>query len=171
MRALVIAVSLILTGVTVQAQSSQDELARIKEAVRTEVSKNMKGWTYRSVEPIQGSQAIIQQWRLNDIIVKVAITRADSQTDAEAAFKESKRHFRREEEATSKSRGKTVKLIKEDVSIGDEGFVLDRMGSESVSFRQGKFMVSVSVPSPAENKDVFFSRKVAHDVAKALKEI
>jgi hypothetical protein len=159
---------LLLIIVAVQAQSNQDELARVKEAVKTEVSKNMKGWTYRSVEPIQGSKAIVQQWQQDDIIVKVAITRAELAADAEAAFKLSKDHFRKEEEATSKSRGKTIKLIKEDLSIGDEGFVLDVRGSESVRFRQGKFVVSVSVPSPAESKDVFFSRKVAHDVAKAL---
>ena len=168
MRALLIPASLLLIIVTVQSQSNQDELARVKESVKTEVSKNMKGWTYRSVEPIQGSQSLIQQWQLNDIIVKVAITRAELETDAEAAFKQSKRHFQKEEEATSKSRGKTVKLIKEDLSLGDEGFVLDIRGSEAVRFRKGKFAVSVSVPSPANNKDGFFSRKVAHDVAKAL---
>jgi hypothetical protein len=155
--------------VPVQSQSNQDELARVKESVKEQVSKNMKGWTYKSVEPIQGSQnVIIQQWQQSDIIIKVAISRLEAQADAEAAFKQHKGRLQREEEATSKNRGKTVHLIKEDLSVGDEGFVGDKSGSEVVTFRKGRYLVNVSVPSPANNKDVFFSRKVAHDVAKAL---
>lgn len=168
MRALIIAASLLMI-VTVQSQSNQDELARVKESVKEEVSKQMNGWTYRSVEPIQGSRnVIIQQWQQGDIIIKVAISRAGVEADAEEAFKQIKRSLRNEEEATSKSRGRTVHLIKEDLSIGDEGFVLDKRGSEAVEFRKGKFIVNVSVPSPWNHKDVFFSRKIAQYVAKAL---
>jgi hypothetical protein len=168
MRALIAAASLLLIVVTVQSQSNQDELSRVKESVKNEVSKDMRGWTYRSIQPIQGSRSVIQQWQLNDIIVKVAITRADAQADAEGAFKQTKSRLRKEEEATSKSRRKTVHLIKEDLSVGDEGFVADVRGSEAVEFRKGNFIINVSVPAPANNKDVFFSRKVARDVAKAL---
>ena len=169
MRPLIAAASLLLIIVAVQSQSNQDELARVKESVKTEVSKDLKGWTYKSVEPIQGSQnVVIQQWRQSDIIIKVAISRLEAQVDAEDAFKQTKLHLRKEEEATSKSRGKIVKLIKEDLSIGDEGFVGDKAGSEAVMFRKGRYIVNVSVPSPVNNKDVFFSRKVAQDVARAL---
>lgn len=169
MRALTIAASLLLIFVPVKSQSNQDELARVKESVKQEVSRHMKGWTYKSVEPIQGSQnVIIQQWQQSDIIIKVAISRLEAQADAEDAFKQAKSRLRREEEATSKNRGRSVHLIKEDLSVGDEGFVRDKTGSEAVTFRKGRYVINVSVPSPINNKDVFFSRKVAHDVAKAL---
>lgn len=169
MRVLTIAASLLLIIGTVQSQSNQDELSRVKESVKDEVSKHLKGWAYKSVEPIQGSQnVIIQQWQQSDLIVKVAISRANAQADAEDAFKQNKNRLRREEEAASKNRGKPAHLIKEDLAVGDEGFVADVRGSEAVEFRKGKFIVNVSVPSPWNNKDVFFSRKVAHDVAKAL---
>jgi len=65
-------------------------------------------------------------------------------------------------------RRKTVHLIKEDLSVGDEELVKDVIGSEAVEFRKGKYIVNVSVPAPRHHKDVFFCRKVANDVAKAL---
>ena len=106
---------------------------------------------------------------LNDIIVKISIARHEQKTDAEGTFKQLRTRLKAEEQATSKSRGKSVHLIKEDLSsIGDEGLVLDVRGSEAVAFRKGRFTVRVSVPSPTSNKDVFFSRKFADDVAKAL---
>ena len=85
----------------------------------------MHGWMYRSVQPIQGSDGVIlQQWQLNDIIVRVAITRFDDATKAQLAFKQGEDHLKVEEEATSKNRGKSVHLIKEKLpSMGDEGFV------------------------------------------------
>lgn len=152
------------------AQSGSDELTQLGESVKQEISKNMHGWTYRSVQPIQGSEGVIlQQWQLNDIMVRVAITRYGDATKAQLAFKQVEDHMKVEEEATSKNRGKSVHLIKEKLpSLGDEGFVADIRGSEAVAFRKGKFIVNVGVPSPANNKDVFFSRKVAQDVAKAL---
>ena len=130
----------------------------------------MKGWTYRSVQPTQGSSGvIIQQWQLNDIIVKVAITRYQTQADAEDAFKRFKDRLRIEEQATSKNRGRQVHLIKENsLNVGDEGFVRDIRGSEAVAFRKGKFIVNVSVPSPQKNKDIFFSRKFAQHIVKAF---
>jgi hypothetical protein len=152
------------------AQTGPDELTRLGESVKQEISKNMHGWTFRSVQPIQGSAGVIlQQWQLNDIIIRVAITRYDDATKAQLALKQVEDQLKVEEEATSKNRGKSVHLIKEKLpSLGDEGFVWDIRGSEAVVFRKEKFIVNVNVPSPAENKDVFFSRKVAHDVAKAL---
>ena len=77
--------------------------------------------------------------------------------------------MRTEEQATTKNRGKELHLIKEELStLGDEGFVADVRGSEGVAFRKGEFIVNVSVPRPENNKDVFFSRKFAEHVAKAL---
>ncbi|HBB98407.1 MAG TPA: hypothetical protein DC054_23745 [Blastocatellia bacterium] len=49
-----------LLGVT-QAQSDSDELIKIKESVKENVGKQMHGWTYRSIEPIQGSGSIPQR--------------------------------------------------------------------------------------------------------------
>jgi hypothetical protein len=152
------------------AQSGSNELTQLGESVKQEISKNMHGWAYRSVQPIQGSDGVIlQQWQLNDIIVRVAITSYGDATKAQLAFKQGEDRLKVEEEATRKNRGKAVRLIKEKLpSLGDDGFVWDIRGSEAVAFRKGKFIVEVNVPSPADNKDVFFSRKVAHDVAKAL---
>ena len=168
MRHLIISIAILMVLVSVQAQSNDDELTRLKESVRDKVSKQMKDWNYRSVQPIQGStDVIIQQWQLNDIIVKVAITRSRTETDAQQSFKDFKDHLRVEEAARSRSRGKPVHLIKQDsFPDGDEGLVRDVRGSEAVSFRKGKFIVDISVPSPAINKDVFFSRQFAHHVLK-----
>lgn len=170
MRTLMICVALIVLFEAVQAQSDSEDLVTLKESLRQDISKKMEGWTYRSIEPIQGSRGvIIQQWRLNDIIVSVAVVRYEKEQKAENAFQDAKTHLRIEEEATSKSRGKSIRLIKEDsIALGDEGFVSDVRGSEAVTFRKGKFIISVSVPEPQNNKDLFFSRKFAHDVAKIL---
>lgn len=170
MRPLMICVAVIVLLGAVQAQSDSDDLAPVKESLKQKVSKKMEGWTYRSVEPIQGSRGvIIQQWRLNDIIVSVAVIRYEKEAQAESAFKYAKAQLRIEEQATSKSRSKPIRLIKEDLmALGDEGFVSDIRGSEAVAFRKGKFIVNVSVPEPQNNKDVFFSRKFAQHVAKVL---
>jgi len=172
MRYLITSIALLIGLSAVPAQSNDDELALIKESVRDKVSKQMKDWTYRSVQPIQGSKdVIIQQWQLNDMIVKVAITRRQTEADAQQRFKEFKDSLKKEEEATSKSRGKPIHLIKEDSFPGvDEGFVRNVRGSEAVHFRKGKFVVDISMPSPATNKDVFFSRQFAHHVLKAIED-
>jgi hypothetical protein len=170
MKALMVGIAMLVAFATVDAQSESEELAKIKDSVKHEVSKEMKGWTYRSVQPTQGSSGvIIQQWYLNDIIVKVAITRYEKQADAEYAFQRFKAQLKLEEQATSKNRGRQIHLIKEDsLQVGDQGFVWDIRGSEAVAFRKGKFIVNVSVPSPQQNKDVFFSKKFAQHVVKAL---
>ncbi len=170
MKAIMICIAMLVVLATVDAQSESEDLAKIDHSVKDEVSKQMQGWTYRSVQPTQGSSGvIIQQWYLNDIIVKVAITRYQKQADAEDAFRQFKAQLKVEEQATSKNRGRQIHLIKEDsLQVGDEGFVWDVRGSEAVAFRKGKFIVNVSVPSPQKNKDVFFSRKFAEHVAKAL---
>ena len=172
MRPLTISIVLLVALGSVYAQSESQELENIKESVRAEVNKQMEGWTYKSVQPTEGSAGvIIQQWQLNDIIVKVAITRYKNQTEAAAAFQQFKAQLTVEEKATSKNRGRTVHLIKEEKThVGDDGFVSDVRGSEALAFRKGKFIVNVSVPSPAINKDVFFSRKFAQHVVRALEK-
>jgi hypothetical protein len=170
MKAFMICIAMLVAFTTVDAQSESEELAKIKNSVKQEVSKQMQGWTYRSVQPTQGSAGvIIQQWQLNDIIVKVAVTRYEKQKDAEDAFQEFKAHLKVEEQA-SKSRGKQIHWIKKDSlpQMGDDGFVWDIRGSEAVAFRKGKLIVNVSVPSPPNNKDGFFSQKFAQHVVKAL---
>jgi len=169
MKALMIGIAMLVAFATVEAQSESEELAKIKDSVKQEVSKQMQGWTYRSVQPTEGSSGvIIQQWYQNDIIVTVAITRYEKPADAEDAFRQFKAHLKVEEQA-SKNRGRQVHLIKEDsLQVGDEGFVWDVRGSEAVALRKGKLIINVSVPSPPTNKDVFFSKKFAQHVVKAL---
>lgn len=172
MRTLMIGVALVVLLGTAQAQSDPDELARVKGSVREKVSKEMQGWTYLSIEPIQGSKGvIIQQWQLNDIIVSVAVTRYEKEIEAESAFQQFKAQLKVEENARTKNQGKPFHLIKEESKAwGDEGFVSDVRGSEAVAFRKGRFIVNVSVPQPQPNQDVFFSRKFAEHVVKALKD-
>lgn len=160
---------LCLLGV-IDAQSDSDDLITIKESVKENVGKEMRGWIYRSIEPIQGSRnVIIQQWQLNDIIVSVAVARYENAALAQNAFARFKAQLRVEENARTKNQGKPFRLIKEESNAwGDEGFVSDVLGSEAVAFRKGKFMVNVSVPQPTNNKDLFFSRKFAEHVTKAL---
>src|SRR6185295_19817472 len=84
MRPLMIGVALLIALGTVHAQSDSDEMDKLKHSVKKVVGKEMEGWTYKSVQPTQGSSGVvIQQWQLNDIIVKVAITRYEKQKDAE----------------------------------------------------------------------------------------
>src|SRR5258706_5462689 len=169
MRTFMIGVALVVLLGNAQAQSDPDELARVKDSVKDTVGKEMQGWTYRSIDPIQGSKGvIIQQWQLNDIIVSVAITRYEKEAQAVSAFQDSKAHLRVEENARTKNQGKPFRLIKEESKAwGDEGFVWDIRGSEAVEFRKGRFIVNVSVPQPQTNQDVFFSRKFAEHVVKA----
>ena len=153
-----------------QGQGDSDKSDKARKSLKEKIGKEMPGWTHRSIEPFEGSQGvIIQQWELGDIIVKIAVTEYSNEEQAVRAFKEFKSHLIIEEKATTKNRGKEFHLIKEDLStLGDEGFVSDVRGSEAVAFRKGEFLVNVSVPSPQNNKDVFFSRKFAEHVAKAL---
>jgi len=169
---MIVGVALVCLLGAIQAQSDSDELIKMKESVKQNVSKEMQGWTYRSIEPIQGSRnVIIQQWQLNDIIVSVAVTRYENEARAENALARFKSHFVAEEKVRSKNQGKPFHLIKEDSKAwGDEGFVSDDRGSEAVAFRKGRFIVNVSVPQPGDNKDVFFSRQFAHHVLKALQD-
>lgn len=154
-----------------QAQTDSDESEKMKKSLKEKISKEMTGWTHRAIQPIEGSQGvIIQHWELGDIVVKIAVARWSSEEEAKRAFKEFKSHLRIEEDA-ARSRGKALRLLKEELSaVGDEGYVSDVRGSEAVAFRKGNFMVDVSVPRPYDNKDVFFSRKFAKLVAKALAE-
>ena len=172
MRLIIVGLALTCLLGVIQAQSDSDELIKIKESVKENVSKQMHGWTYRSIEPIQGSRnVIIQQWQLNDIIVSVAVTRYDSEARAQDFFQRFKEHLRIEENARSKNEGKPFRLIKEDSNDwGDESFVQDVLGSEAVAFRKGRFIVDVSVPQPSNNKDVFFSRQFAYHILKAIED-
>ena len=160
--------------VTAQAQSDQersdlDELANIGKSIKEKISKEMPGWTHRSIQPIEGSQGvIIQLWQTGDIAVNIAITKYLIPQKAEGAFNEFKSMFRVQEQA-ARSRGKSLRLVREDLStVGDEGFVLDDLGSEAVTFRKGRFIVNVSIQHPESRRDVFFSRKFAQHVATAL---
>jgi hypothetical protein len=172
MRLMIVGVALACLLGVVQAQSDSDELIKIKESVKENVGKEMHGWTYRSIEPIQGSQnVIVQQWQLNNIIVSVAVTRYENAAKAQYAFARFKAHLTDEEKVRSKNQRKPFHLIKEESNAwGDEGFVSDVLGSEAVAFRNGRFIVNISVPQPSDNKDGFFSRQFAHHVLKALQD-
>lgn len=161
--------------VTAQAQSDQersdlDELANIGKLLKEKISKEMHGWTYHAIQPIEGSQlVVIQQWEQGDIVVKIAITEFRKLDRAEQSFKDFRALLKIQEQASARNQHKELHLIKEELStLGDEGLVTDVRGSEAVAFRKGRYIVDVSVVRPESNKDVFFARKFAEHVAKSL---
>jgi hypothetical protein len=168
----VVAVLLLVLCATAPAQGNSDESARIRKLLREKIGKEMPGWTHRSIEPIEGSQGvIIQQWESGNIVVKIALTRYLTPAQAARSLQEFKSQLRVEEQARTKRGGKEFHLIKEDLStLGDEGFVVDDRGSESVAFRRGEFIVNISTSGPSNNKDGFFGRKFAEHVVKILEQ-
>src|SRR5437667_3221757 len=152
-----------------QAQAVSSQLMAISDELKEKISKEMPGWAYRSIEPIEGSKnVIIQQWELGNMAVRISVTQYDSESRATEFFNDGKYHLRLEEKAAA-SRGRELHLIKRDLpGVGTEAFTWDIRGSEGVGFRKGKFLVFVSVPRPDGNKDVFFSRTFAAHVASVL---
>ena len=161
---------LMIAVISAHGQSNDDQLAKIEKSLKEEMAKELSDWTCHPIQPIQGSaHVIIYHCELGDILVKIAVTEYSSLEGAESLFKETKAEFKRQEEIATRNRGMEVHLVKEELSnLGDEGYVRDVIGSEAVAFRNGKFLVDISVPRPNNNKDVFFSRKFAQHVAKAL---
>jgi len=170
MRWLLGVVLLLIACGFVTAQSD-DEMDKIANRVTEKINSSMHGWTHRSLQPISGSKnVIIEQWQSSDVIVEVAITRYPDSEKAARGFNFHKSQLAREE-AAQKSRGKSVKLMKEELdSLGDEAFASDVRGSEAVAFRSGRFIVNISVPQPETNRDIFFSRQFAHHVFKAIQD-
>lgn len=160
----VVLVLLTITFSTVRGQSNDDQLAKIEKSLKEELDKELPDWKCRTVAPIQGSShVIIYHCELRDILVKIAVTEYQNAQRAEALFKETRDEQKRQGQIAGKN------LVKEDLSnLGDEGYVWDIIGSEAIIFRKGKFLASISVPRPNENKDVFFSRMFAPHVAKVL---
>src|SRR5438552_13091994 len=152
-----------------QAQAVSSQLMAISDELKDKITREMPGWAYRSIEPIQGSKnVIIQHWELGNMALRIAVIQYDSESRATEFFNDGKYHLRLEEKAAA-SRGRELHLIKGDLpGVGTEAFTWDIRGSEGVGFRKGKFLVFVSVPRPDGNKDVFFSRTFAAHVASVL---
>ena len=172
MKRLVAGFVLLFLGAAAHAQTSDGQLAKINDAVKAKISREMPDWTYRSIEPVQGSKdVIIQHWELGDIAVKIAIAQWDTEANAAQALADLKNHLRLQEKAAKANQDRKLQLIKEDLpGVGDEGYAVDIRGSEGVAFRKGVFLVNISVPRPDGNKDVFFSRQFANHILKALRD-
>jgi uncharacterized Fe-S cluster-containing radical SAM superfamily enzyme len=155
---------------TVVLGQANEETSKLSRDLKDKISKAMPGWVSRSIEPITGSKNVtVQHWGLGNIIVKIAITEYETPARVEEALKNFKSQLKTQERATTKSRGRQYHIIKEDLPmLGDSAFALDIRGSEAVAFKKGRFLVNVSVVTPENNTDVFFSRKFAEHVAKAL---
>ncbi len=66
----------LVSCVIAQAQFNKDELANITKALEETISKEMPGWTHRSIQPIEGSEGvIIQHWEIGDIAVNIAVSK------------------------------------------------------------------------------------------------
>jgi hypothetical protein len=165
-------IALLALCVIARAQNDSDELSTIRKSLRENLSQAMPGWTNRSIEPIEGSRnVLIEQYESGNIIVKIVVTQYPDEDKAAVGYKLFKSNLKTEEQAQNRGQGRTLHLIKEELhGVGDEGFVLDVRGSEAIAFRRGKLMVNISVPEPGDNKDVFFSRRFAQLVLKALKD-
>ncbi|HJZ80218.1 MAG TPA: hypothetical protein VKD91_07725 [Pyrinomonadaceae bacterium] len=150
----------------VQAQSTSEKFAKLSKLLTDEISREMAGWSDKTFEPSQG--VLIQQWSSGDIGVKIAVVEYDSPTRAAQVFNEAKSALKIQEAAALRNRGLEIQLLKESLNLGDEGFVWDVRGSDAVEFRKGGLLISVSIFSPANSKDVYFSRKFAALAATAL---
>jgi hypothetical protein len=151
---------------TVPAQSVDERLAKLSNLLKEEISREMPGWSCKSFEPSKGVS--IQQWSAGDIGVKIAVVEYASSTTAAERLNEHRSSLKTEEEA-ARNRGQQIRRLKESLNVGDEGFVWDVRGSDAVVFRKGALLINVSVFSPVNSKDVYFSRKFAALVATALK--
>jgi hypothetical protein len=154
---------------TVPAQSNDEKLAKLSTLIQDEISREMSGWSCKPFKPSTG--VIIQHWSSGEIGVKISVIDFASPTKAAGAFKEAKSDLRVQEVAAA-NRGRELHIIKEEsLNLGDEGFIWDIRGSDAVEFRKGELIVNVSVFSPVQAKDVYFSRKFAALVAAALNSL
>src|SRR3989442_10847453 len=112
-----------------QAQAVSGQLAKIGDALKERINKEMPGWAYRSIQPIEGSKnVIIQQWELGNITVRIAVAQWDTEAHVTQALKDFKDHLRVEENAAA-NRGRELHLIKGDLpGVGDEASTLDIRG-------------------------------------------
>jgi len=152
-----------------QAQAVSSQLMAISDELKDKITKEMPGWAYRSIEPIEGSKnTIIQHWELGNMAVRIAVIQYDSESRATEFFNDGKYHLRLEEKAAA-SRGRELHLIKGDLpGGGTEAFTWDIRGSEAVAFRNGSFLVFVSLVRPEPNNDAHFSRVFAAHTASVL---
>lgn len=156
-----------LFTIAVPAQSNDDKLLKLSRLIEDGISQEMSGWTCKAFKP--SKEVAIQHWSSGEIGVKVAVVDYASPARASEAFNESKAHFKLEE-VTAANHGRSVRLIKEEsLNLGDEGFVWDILGSDAVEFRKGELLISVSIFSPSNARDVYFSRKFAALAAAILK--
>ncbi len=152
-----------------QAQAVSSQLMAISDELKDKITKEMPGWAYRSIEPIQGSKnVILQQWELGNMAVRISVTQYESESRATEFFNDGKYHLTLEEKAAA-SRGRELHLIKGDLpGVGTEAFTWDIRGSEAVAFRNGSFLVFVSLVRPEPNNDAHFSRVFAAHAASVL---
>ena len=162
-------VLVLLISAMAQAQAVSEQLAKIGDEAKEKIIKEMAGWAYRSIEPIEGSKnVIIQQWELGNMAVRISVTQYDSESRATEFFNDGKYHLRLEEKAAA-SRGIELHRIKGDLpGVGTEAFTWDIRGSEAVAFRNGSFLVFVSLVRPEPNNDAHFSRVFAAHAASVL---
>ena len=83
MKRIVVGLVLLWSCATAQAQAVSEQLAKIGDEAKEKISKEMAGWAYHSIEPIEGSKnVIIQQWELGNMAVRISVTQYDSESRA-----------------------------------------------------------------------------------------
>jgi hypothetical protein len=155
-----------LVCLAVQAQSTGGKYDKLSKVVADEISREMPDWVCKAFEP--SKDVLIQHWSLGEIGVKISVVEYDSPTTAAQFLNDHRSSLKLQEQAALRNRRQEIHLLKEPLNLGDEGFVRDNIGSEAVAFRKGAFLINVSVFSPRNSKDVYFSRTFAALVAAAL---
>jgi hypothetical protein len=169
------AIMLLGLSPTLTAQESPaPQLAAARSSVEREIQDKMPGWMRTPVTPITGSaNAVIDQWELGNLVVKVVIEMRHSQQEAEEGFDKGKQHLKTEEDAARSRRRRDFTRIKEKLTdVGQDGYTWeDSYESIATAFRDNNLIVYVSVVAPARNREKNLSKEFARHVAKALRSM
>jgi hypothetical protein len=166
--------ALLLAAVTIQGQVNSERLSSISTKLAEKIEKSERGWTHRSITPMEGSRnLIVDQWESSEVTLKVVVTEYKTQDAATNALKVFKENLKTEE-GVARGRGKAdFRLVKDELpTIGDGGFTWDILGSEATAFRRENFLVFVSTSSESrDRKDLKLSKEFAKHVADVLKSL
>ena len=166
----VVATLLLAAHLIARAQGDRRPFNPLAESVENAIKEQFPGWTRISIPPAQPNASetftedvIIDQWKSDEAIVKVAIIIHPSKEEAKKAFREFVAGVKPNEFLQG---------------VGNESYVWGM--DDSVAFRKGRYTVFVSASpiygedatvdrtaSPIETKH---SKTFAQIVAKALKD-
>ena len=163
-------VLLLIAAAAVAAQSKSGRLGRLSTTLQETISRDIPGWTHRSIEPMEGStKIIVEQWEAGNVIIKMSLVDHVDEAKAIAALDDFRSSLKIQEEAAKSRKGLPLHLIKDEVpSLGDGGFIWEFRGSDSTVFRKGSLLVFVNFFGPWDYQDKALSRLFANCAADVL---